>query len=94
MSSHWISASTTKQYLPYPAILHLSNPHYFIIRAMPTARATRAIMIIVQIVIGLRLLILTSLRSDALLRLRLLLINWETPLQNQGHLWFISQTFS
>ena len=50
-------------------------------------------MIIVQIVIGLRLLILTSLRSDTLLRLRLLLINWETPLQNQGHLWFISQTF-
>jgi hypothetical protein len=50
---------------------------YFIIRAMPTARATKAIMIIVQIVIGLRLLILTSLRSDALLRLRLLLINWK-----------------
>lgn len=37
------------------------------IRAMPTARATRVMMIIVQIVIGVRLLTLASLRSDALL---------------------------
>ena len=45
---------------------------YFMIRAIPTARATRTIIIIVQIVIGVRLLALASLRSDALLRLRLL----------------------
>jgi hypothetical protein len=41
---------------------------------MPTARATKTMMIIVQIVIGVRLLTLASLRSDALLFLRLLLI--------------------
>ena len=47
---------------------------YFMIRAIPTARATRTMIIIVQIVIGVRLLTLASLRSDALLRFRLLLI--------------------
>jgi len=41
---------------------------------MPIARATKAMTIIVQIVTGTRLLILASLRSDALLRLRLLLM--------------------
>ena len=38
------------------------------------AKATRAMMIMLQIVIGVRLLALASLRSDALLRLRLLLM--------------------
>jgi hypothetical protein len=47
---------------------------YFMIRAIPTARATRTMMIIVQIVIGVRLLTLASLRPDALLRFRLLLM--------------------
>ena len=44
------------------------------IRAIPTARATRTMMIIVQIVIAERLLTLATLRSDALLFLRLLFI--------------------
>ena len=56
--------------LSQPVMAH----RYFMIRAIPTARATRTMMIIVQIVIGLCLLTLASLRSDALLRLRLLLI--------------------
>ncbi|MBI2869902.1 MAG: hypothetical protein HYX96_08775 [Chloroflexi bacterium] len=49
-------------------------------RAMPAARAARAIMIIVQIVTGLRLPDLASLRSDALLCLRLVLITFTSPL--------------
>jgi hypothetical protein len=44
------------------------------IRAIPMARTTRAMMIIVQIVMGVRLLTLASLRSEDLLRLRLVLM--------------------
>jgi hypothetical protein len=41
---------------------------------MSTARVTRTMIIIVQTVIEVRLLALASLRSDALLRLRLVLM--------------------
>jgi len=48
------------------------------VRASPTARTTKPITIIVQIVIGARLLTLASLRCNALLRLRAALTNFKS----------------
>ena len=57
---------------------------YLQVRARPTATTTRAIITIVQIVVGLRLLALASLRSDCLL-FRLLLILRPNPQDMESH---------